>query len=116
MLRYVFLLLCAGIANAADAPAEDPVKSALDACAAMNTRFVDTECSATRVRTQEYQVTIKAGTPDAMRVVFMRSLDVADLLCNAGNKVALRQELMTSGGPKAVLWTLAPPECAIARD
>ena len=115
MKRYLLLSMIAGLAQAAEPEAVSPVQSALAACAAMQERFVGTECTATPGKSGVYRVEIKAATPDAMRVVFMRSLDVADLLCGAGHKVDLSQELQTSEGPRVVLWQINPPDCGIAR-
>ncbi len=115
MLRYLLLSIVVVTAQAAEPQTTDPVTSALAACAAMQERFVDTECTTSRPRAGGYQVTIKAGTADAMRVVFMRSLDVADLLCGAGHKVELTQQLTTSDGARAVRWSIKPPDCGVSR-
>ena len=93
MLRIALLLLVAGPTLAAEPEAADPVSVAVANCESFNTRFVDTFCAATKQKSGAYRVEIRASTPDAMRVVFMRSLDVADLICNAGHKVELVQQL-----------------------
>lgn len=115
MLRYALLLLTAGSLQAAEQQAADPVSSALAACAAMQERFVDTSCTTAALQSGAYRVEIKAATPDAMRVVFMRSLDVADLLCGAGHKVELRQQLETAQGARVVRWAIDPPGCGVTR-
>jgi outer membrane lipoprotein-sorting protein len=115
MLRCGLLLLVTSSVQAATPGAPEAVSSALAACAAMQERFKDTECATSRTSAGSYRVTIKAATPDAMRVVFMRSLDVADLLCGAGHKVELAQELETSEGTRLVRWHLNPPDCGIER-
>lgn len=104
------LLWSAGMIHAAE---PDAIATALAACAAMQERFAGTECAAAATGNRTYRVTIKAATPDAMRVVFMRSLDVADGLCRAGQRVELDQQLETSAGSRVVRWRIAPPECGI---
>lgn len=113
-LIFVFLALLAAPARAAEL--SEPAETALAACAEMQERFAGTECIAVAVSSGNYRLTVKAATPDAMRVVFMRSLDVADGLCSAGNRVELAQELVTTAGARKVNWTIAPPECGIKRE
>ncbi len=115
MLRIALLLLAAGPALAAEPETADPVSVAVANCESFNTRFVDTFCAATKQKSGAYRVEIRAGTPDAMRVVFMRSLDVADLICNAGHKVELVQQLKDADGTNTVRWVINPKECGITR-
>jgi hypothetical protein len=115
MKRYLLLLLLAGPLQAAEPEASDPVSVAVANCESFNTRFVDTYCAATKQKSGAYRVEIRAGTPDAMRVVFMRSLAVADLICNAGHKVELVQQLKDANGTNTVRWAINPKECGITR-
>ena len=115
MLRYLLLSLIVFSARAAEPGAIDPVQSALAACAAMQQRFADTSCVTSTSKSGTYRVEIKAATPDAMRVVFMRSLDVADLICKAGHKVELVQQLKDADGTNTVRWAINPKECGITR-
>lgn len=112
-LHLTVLLLFAGAARAAQPEA---IATALAACSSMQERFAGTECAAVATGERAYQVTIKAANPDAMRVVFMRSLDVADTLCKAGQRVELNQQLETSAGTRVVRWRIAPPECGIVKS
>jgi outer membrane lipoprotein-sorting protein len=113
--RYLIAAFIATVASGAEPVPAEAVQQALAACAAMKERFVDTECSTSTTKTGDYRVMIKAGTPDAMRVVFMRSLDVADLICNAGHKVELVQQLKDADGTNTVRWAINPKECGITR-
>jgi len=117
MKRYIPLLLLASLAQAAEPQTEaaDPVSVAVANCESFNTRFVDTFCAATKQKSGSYRVEIRAGTPDAMRVVFLRSLDVADLICNAGHKVELVQQLKDADGTNTVRWAINPKDCGITR-
>jgi hypothetical protein len=115
MLRIALLLLVAGPTLAAEPEAADPVSVAVANCESFNTRFVDTFCAATKQKSGAYRVEIRATTPDAMRVVFMRSLDVADLICNAGHKVELVQQLESADGTNTVRWAINPTECGMTR-
>lgn len=115
LLMTLPALLLAGTGRAAEADPSEQIATALAACDSMQERFTGTVCTATPVGTRAYRVIIRAATPDAMRVVFMRSLDVADGLCRAGLRVDLDQELETSAGARAVRWRIAPPDCAIKR-
>jgi hypothetical protein len=115
MSRYLLLSLIAVTARAAEPGAVDPMQSALAACAAMQQRFADTSCVTSTSKSGSYRVEIRAGTPDAMRVVFMRSLDVADLICKAGHKVELVQQLKDADGTNTVRWAINPKECGITR-
>jgi len=110
------LLACLSFAMSVPAAEPDPLAAALAACASMQERFAGTGCTATRAGDRTYRVTIKAATPDAMRVVFMRSLDVADGLCKAGQRVELEQQLETSAGSRVVRWQVMPPACGMVRQ
>ncbi len=118
MLRYFAMLAVVALdPNTEAAEAVYPptaVQVALATCASMQERFVGTECSA-NPQHGGYALAIKAANPDAMRVVFMRSLDVADALCNAGNKVSLSQQLETSAGTRVIRWAINPKGCSIKR-